>query len=159
MTKTEHLQLNQWDAADPIRREDFNADNAAIDAALLAVGETAAALAAALGSGGHNCRIAWGSYTGTGTCGSTAPTSLSVDFVPILVLVEDETASKTKTSATFMRSMTTGYNGQGSLVHLTWGDTGLSWYYDTSTAVSAAAQMNAAGLVYHYTVLGYSASV
>ena len=168
MTKTENYQLNQWDAADPFRREDFNADNAKLDAALAALQQTAeskadaedvAALAAGLGSGGANARIAFGTYTGDGTCGSTAPTSLSVDFIPILVLVEDETASKTKASATFMRSMTTGYNGLGSLVYLTWGDTGLSWYYDTSTVVSAAAQMNAAGEVYHYTVLGYSAAV
>lgn len=42
MTKTEHYQLNQWDAADPIRREDFNADNATIDAALAAVKREAA---------------------------------------------------------------------------------------------------------------------
>ena len=41
MTKTEHYQLNQWDAADPIRREDFNSDNAAIDAALAAIRQAA----------------------------------------------------------------------------------------------------------------------
>ncbi|MGM9607332.1 MAG: hypothetical protein ACI3XJ_07495 [Oscillospiraceae bacterium] len=36
MKKTTNYQLNQWDAADPIRRADFNADNAKIDAALAA---------------------------------------------------------------------------------------------------------------------------
>ena len=39
MTKTEHYQLNQWDAADPVRREDFNADNAKLDAGLAALRE------------------------------------------------------------------------------------------------------------------------
>ncbi len=34
MQKTSNYQLNQWDAADPIDRKDFNSDNAAIDAAL-----------------------------------------------------------------------------------------------------------------------------
>lgn len=34
MTKTEHYQLNQWDAGDRVLRTDFNADNAALDAAL-----------------------------------------------------------------------------------------------------------------------------
>jgi len=34
MTKTEHYQLNQWDPEDRILRVDFNADNAALDAAL-----------------------------------------------------------------------------------------------------------------------------
>jgi hypothetical protein len=34
MTKTENFQFNQWEAGDPIRREDFNRDNAILDAAL-----------------------------------------------------------------------------------------------------------------------------
>ena len=42
MTKTTNYNLNQWDAEDQVRREDFNADNAAIDAALKAVATTAA---------------------------------------------------------------------------------------------------------------------
>ena len=37
MQKTSNFSLNQWEATDPIRREDFNADNAAIDAAIKAV--------------------------------------------------------------------------------------------------------------------------
>ena len=36
MTKTEHYQLNQWDAADQVKRTDFNEDNAKLDAALAA---------------------------------------------------------------------------------------------------------------------------
>ena len=38
MTKTEHYQLNQWDASDRVLIADFNADNAKIDAALAANG-------------------------------------------------------------------------------------------------------------------------
>ncbi len=34
MTQTENYQLSQWDARDAVRREDFNSDNAKIDAAL-----------------------------------------------------------------------------------------------------------------------------
>ena len=34
MKYTEHYQLNQWDAADRVLREDFNADNRKLDAAL-----------------------------------------------------------------------------------------------------------------------------
>ena len=37
MQKTTNYNLNQWEAVDPVRREDFNADNAAIDAAIKAV--------------------------------------------------------------------------------------------------------------------------
>lgn len=34
MNKTEHLGLNQWALEDPIKMEDFNRDNALLDAAL-----------------------------------------------------------------------------------------------------------------------------
>ena len=44
MTKTEHYQLPQWEAHDPLRREDFNASMERIDAA---VAEETAARAAA----------------------------------------------------------------------------------------------------------------
>lgn len=36
MTKTERYQLPQWEATDPVRREDFNAAMAAIDGGLAA---------------------------------------------------------------------------------------------------------------------------
>lgn len=42
MTKTEHYQLNQWDAADRVLRTDFNGDNAKIDAALHALSQKGA---------------------------------------------------------------------------------------------------------------------
>ena len=34
MNKTPNYQLNQWDKSDRIRMEDFNADNAKLEAAL-----------------------------------------------------------------------------------------------------------------------------
>ena len=37
MTKTQNYQLNQWDAADRVRREDFNSDNQKIDEAIAAL--------------------------------------------------------------------------------------------------------------------------
>ena len=39
MTKTEHYQLNQWNANDQVKRTDFNDDNAKIDAALAGLAE------------------------------------------------------------------------------------------------------------------------
>ena len=46
MRKTENYQLSQWELSDEIKMEDFNQDNAAVDAAL-------AALAAIAGRGDH----------------------------------------------------------------------------------------------------------
>ena len=52
MQKTTNYNLNQWDATDRVTRADFNADNAAIDAALAGLG---------------NCQIEYQQYVGTGT--------------------------------------------------------------------------------------------
>ena len=43
MNKTEHYQLNQWDAEDRILRADFNADNAAIEVGMKANADAIAA--------------------------------------------------------------------------------------------------------------------
>lgn len=42
MRKTENYLLNQWDDSDRVLREDFNADNAAVDAALYALAQQGA---------------------------------------------------------------------------------------------------------------------
>ena len=39
MEKTSQYQLNQWDAGDRILREDFNRDNANVEAGLVALGQ------------------------------------------------------------------------------------------------------------------------
>lgn len=94
MKQTENYNLNQWDADDPIRRSDFNADNATIDAAMAAnteaveaLGKSVSSILSDLGSGGKNCRITWGSYTGTGKYGSSSPNTLTLPFAPQLLLI------------------------------------------------------------------------
>ena len=52
MTTTSNYKLSQWAATDPVRRTDFNSDNAKIDAAIHALSDCV--------------RVAVGSYTGTG---------------------------------------------------------------------------------------------
>ena len=73
MKQTSHFQLNQYEASDRILHGDFNNDNQKIDAALAA---------------GGNCRVAAGSYTGTGTYGQNNPCSLTFDFKPLLVFLD-----------------------------------------------------------------------
>ncbi len=68
MTKTEHFQLNQWELSDRIMMEDFNADNAKIDAALGALSAE---------------RIVFGSYTGDGTSSRT----IQLPFAPKLLIL------------------------------------------------------------------------
>ena len=73
MNYTENYQLNQWDAGDRVLREDFNADNAKIDAALKAANDTAAG----------KCRIVTGTYQGDQTDGRM----IWLGFTPKLVIV------------------------------------------------------------------------
>lgn len=86
MNKTANFQLTQWEKTDRIMMEDFNRDNAAIDAALKSSADGVAALQTALASCG-NCRITLSSYTGTGTLGEAHPTSLTFAEPPLLVFV------------------------------------------------------------------------
>ena len=66
MTKTTNYQLNHWAKSDRVMMDDFNADNAKIDAALAA-----------------KSRVACGVYTGDGTASRT----IDLDFTPKAVLV------------------------------------------------------------------------
>lgn len=86
MNKTANFQLTQWEKTDRIMMEDFNRDNAAIDAALKSSADEVAALQTALEKCG-NCRITISSYTGTGTLGEAHPTSLTFAEPPLLVFV------------------------------------------------------------------------
>ena len=64
MNKTANFQLTQWEKTDRIMMEDFNRDNAAIDAALKSNADKAALQTALAGAG--KCRIAVTGYTGKG---------------------------------------------------------------------------------------------
>ena len=81
MTKTTNYQLNQWAKPDRVMMDDFNADNAKIDAALKANADAIAETAAACG----NCRIVYGSYVGNGQYGSSNPKTLTFDGTPLFV--------------------------------------------------------------------------
>ena len=73
MTKTTNYQLNQWAKSDRIRMDDFNADNAKIDAALKEVADNAA----------QAPKIHFGSYTGDGASSRV----ISLGTTPKAVLV------------------------------------------------------------------------
>ena len=87
MNKTANFQLTQWEKTDRIMMEDFNRDNAAIDTALKANADGVAALQTALASCG-NCKIVYGTYTGSGKSGSANPNKLTFDGKPVLVIVQ-----------------------------------------------------------------------
>ena len=72
MTKTTNYQLNQWAKTDRLMMDDFNADNAKIDAALKANADAIAAVG-----------YVTGTYTGTGSY----PRTIDLGFTPKAVLI------------------------------------------------------------------------
>lgn len=140
MEYTTNYQLNQWDAQDAIKREDFNADNAKTDAAL-------GALAAGMP------KLATGSYTGNGNA-NTGETIRALDcgFAPKLAVVMRDDHN-TSFSGLFVRPMTYGLSrfDSNTNVRLTWTSTGVSWsssdgYEDNS--------LNSSGAKYRWFAIG-----
>lgn len=86
MNKTANFQLTQWEKTDRIMMEDFNRDNAAIDAALKSNADKAAALQTAL-AGAGNCSLEIKSYTGNGNYGQNNPTRITFSKKPKFVLL------------------------------------------------------------------------
>ena len=68
MTQTTNFQLNQWSENDYVRRTDFNADNAKIEAALTALPQ-----------------LVFGTYTGDGAASRT----IELGFTPKALIVTD----------------------------------------------------------------------
>ncbi len=139
MEQTTHYQLNQWAASDRIQREDFNADNAKIDAALAGLDAAVATLG--------NCRVQYSTYAGTGSYGQGAPSSLTFPEEPLLVII-----------AGYAGNCLFLYRGQGqvsvngSYLYCTWAGDGksVSWY----TNSSAGNQFNNAATYRVLTVYG-----
>jgi hypothetical protein len=150
MTKTENFQFNQWDAADPIRRQDFNRDNAILDAALGAQGDKLEEIAGAV-AGLGNCRIVTGSYKGNGTYGSDNPNTLSFPGKPLVVIVNPRSSDAYSVglfAVTGSPELLTYPHYPASWCKMTWLDRGLTWY-----SSEAEYQLNRNGATYHYAVL------
>ena len=93
MKQTPNYQLSQWEKMDRLLMEDFNRDNAKLDAALAEVSASAPASAATLAQ--HtaaiaklgNCQIYTTSYVGDGTYGAASPKSMAFPKLPVLLLI------------------------------------------------------------------------
>ena len=80
--QTPNYALNQWERDDRVLMEDFNADNAKIDAAIKAEAEARTAETAALAGKLGNCKVVLRTYVGNGTYSNTSPTGISFDGPP-----------------------------------------------------------------------------
>lgn len=165
MEKTTNYKLPRWEKDDFVKMDDFNAAFQTIDETLKAgadaVADEAAARATAvtaLQAGGTLCRIACGSYVGSGTMGPTKPVSLTCPFQPLLVVVQStEQTAKAEKALFLLRGLAQASSCIGSNYHLdvTWAENGVSWTFaDQYNSYAAQIQMNTAGVTYHYVIVG-----
>lgn len=163
MTQTPNYKLIQWAKTDRIRMEDFNGDNAKIDAALKAHDTAIAAKAAqsalntettarksadsainaALALRG-NCQIYCGTYKGSGKGTQAEPRTLTFPYPPQAVFISSQAAQAWMlpgTSGLFVRG---GTNPQ-PLVYMTWSGNSVSFYTTESTNYCS---LDNAGLTY-----------
>ena len=133
MTKTTNYNLNQWEATDVVKREDFNADNAAIDAALKAVANvaaaaqssaaTAAANAATAAATRGNCQIYYTTRVGTD---STSRITITVPKgKPHLLFLYNNTGQDYMLTA--RGNVFPGIISHDKYMSVSWSDTTVSW--------------------------------
>ena len=156
---TKNYALPKWKKSDFIQMDDFNDAFAKLDAALKAGADATAAEAAQRASAvaaltcrwdsSKVCRIALGSYTGTGDYGESKPNRIQCGFTPALLVFEGGEVLAIR-GQTIMRT-------ERCTNTLTWGSNGVSWYVNEYTTASDQGQLNQAGTVYRYLILGYDA--
>ena len=143
MNKTANFQLTQWEKTDRIQMEDFNSDNAKIDAALKSSADGVAALQTALASCG-NCKVVAKTYVGTGQNGQGHPNTLTFDSQPLFVIIGTyETRNLYLLSGCTSANLTFSSSEVG--ISVSWNGNQVSWY----ASQNAAVQFNVNNVTYH----------
>ena len=138
--KTENYQLSQWAKSDQVLMEDFNADNAKIDAALKAEANARAALAQS-----RNCQVYYTTYVGTGTSGESGCSHLTFPRKPFLVHVEGDRAQAFSAIWGNPYAVENHTSADPSVLTLSWGEKTLSWF----GGMGAGRQLNEKGKTYY----------
>lgn len=115
MKKTAQFGLNQWEMSDRIQMQDFNRDNAAIEAAL----------------GTRNCRFYTASYTGDGE----ATKSWTFPAKPVLVVIIGQVIT------VLIRDFSIGITQFGSSTHqlqATWEENSVTWVNTNNSGIISA---------------------
>lgn len=99
---------------------------------------------------GSGAKIVTGTYTGTGTYGSSATNSLTFDIAPQYIVIRQYNAAVRLSGARGNNRFVGVTSSTDFIVVVTWGTTTVTWY---STA-SAAYQLNESGTVYTYFAIG-----
>ena len=163
LKRTANYSLPTWEKSDFIQMSDFNDLTQKLDTALKSesdarseadgtASERITAIVQALGAGGQNCRIAHGSYTGSGGYGSGSPNSLTFDFTPLLVVVGNtESTNYVSWPTVMIRGADSHGDSDQQRIYITWNDRSISWYNSSHPSY----QNNVNGRQYNYVVIGY----
>ena len=115
MKKTAQFGLNQWEMSDRIQMDDFNADNAAIEAALAK----------------RNCQFYTASYIGDGE----ATKSWTFPAKPVLVVIIGQVIT------VLIRDFSIGITQFGSSTHqlqATWEENSVTWVNTNNSGIISA---------------------
>ena len=99
--KTENYQLNQWEPEDNFLREDFNADNAALETALTAM-QTAV---------DSQLQAVFGKYTGNAAYNNSSAQTITLGFRPKMVIVFPSAGTWVNSSTCYCAM---NYDGSGA---------------------------------------------
>lgn len=135
---TPNYGLSQWLAGDAFKREDFNADNLAIDAAIAS-----------------GPKVVTGTYIGTGTYGSAANgTTLSFQSAPKLLFVsscgiEGQSATIVWGNSYPLVNDANSSNSPVSRLYTKYDGASITWYSPSS----AEKQLNKSNYTYRYVAI------
>lgn len=155
MQQTSKYQFKLIEGTDDFSPGPLNDNMEMVEEQFEAVEEEFSEVMTNLGSGGHNARIAWGTYTGNGNYGAANPTTISPGFYPVVVFVGDAgSTGYYGWPTTFLRGCPNA-NGVSThsfqLQNVSWSDTSVSWYHTQY----AEYQMNVLNTTYYYVAIGY----
>ena len=164
MQQTSKYQFNLVDATDDFSPAPLNQNMEKVENALTAldvdltegletVADVIATFSANLGSGGHTCRLAFGTYQGTGQYGQNHPNTIQVGFTPVLFFL-DCLEQRKEHLIMVLRPMDDAGSLETYNIPFTWLDNGVRWY----CAEGDGQQRNDSQNTYAYLILGYSAS-
>lgn len=164
MNHTQNYQLNQWEPEDKVRRTDFNADNARLDAALSGLAAADGAINTALSgkadqsaldtlsaqvSRRGNCQLYVTSYVGNGKFHQENARTLTLPKPPQFVFITEKSGGAYSFLVRGMEyNRAFGYNTYYT-VRAIWQGNKFTWYSDHD----ATAGMNAENSTYHLVAL------
>ena len=137
---TENYGLCQWEATDQVRREEFNQNNAKVDAALNKQGQeiqeeinirTKAILEIQEKTG--NCKVESSTYIGTGTSGETGKASITFPSEPFLVILADGNGG----AYCLYKEMNYSISSPQGDIYFQWSGNTVSWYANFGAVVNA----------------------